>query len=985
MKIRKSGPAALLWVMILVVPAIASAGGTITGVVIDGFTGQPVRGATLSVDGTDISFPTGVGGDFRGEAPAGTYSILVTKPGFEAQRVTDVVVAEGGNADFAVVILPTQGVETVPEMTPEVTEEAGPEVADGAGALMEAEEMVESDLSAGGTQVAAVTEPSDDVASESGVFVGEITVEAAAADESTEQALLVQRKQASQISDAISKQEIDKNAGGDAAGALQRVTGISVQNDKYVYVRGLGERYSNTTLNGSKLPTTEFDKKVVPLDLFPSKLLDNVKVSKTYSPDMSGDFAAGLVEIETLDFPTQRTLEVSIGGKSNSNTTGDAFGRYVGGLSFSGDGGQSMPASIPKDRYLARGTPFKPGFTPDELQQFGRDFIGSWTADNTAKNYVGSPYAGADPNLGFALTYGDTFGNLGVVISATRAHTYYHQNEEQSYFVLGAGNDLQLTTDYDIATDDEGVRLGLIGNFNYKINEDHRVELRTIFTRDSKAQNRFFAGWDSDIASTITNYRVRYGAEEIASYQLGGEHYFSGIGAGGALLEWRGSIGDATNNSNLRETLYQNQGGVQVLTDESQSGLLLYNDLADDIVDGGVDWTQFFQSGNAYGSIKGGVAYYNRERDFSSRRFRFNFRNIAGIDLTPVPDDIYTEENINPNGLEIKEETRSTDFYTAGHDLGAAYVLGDVNLGKWRIYGGLRYEDSEIVVTTLQPFSTDATPFESVVTDQEFMPALSATYRLNSNTNLRAAVSQTVNRPEFRELAPFEWTDVVGGRSARGNPDLVTAKITSYDLRWEWFPDQFGVIAASLFYKDFTNPIERTLLFAVELQSTWINTPGATNLGAELEFRRDLGWIAQSLTPLSLQLNYTYVDSEISVGDDPIVTSTTRPLVGQPDNTANVVLEWAPPSWGTMVRLLYNYTGTTLYQAGGLGIPDVYQEPMETLDLVWKQRLDFLARGLGLTVTATNLTNNRYELTGGFEQRYQRGRGLGLGISYTVF
>jgi hypothetical protein len=985
MNSRKLGPAALLWVTILVVPAVALAGGTITGVVIDGFTGQPVRGATLSVEGTDISFPTGVGGDFRGEAPAGTYSVLVTKSGFEPQRVTDVVVAEGGNADFAVVILPLQGADAAPEMTADVSEEAVSDVIDGAGAPLAADEMVEGDLSAGDTQVAAASQPSDDVAADSGVFVGEITVEAAAAEESTEQALLVQRKQASQISDAISKQEMDKNAGGDAAGALQRVTGISVQNDKYVYVRGLGERYSNTTLNGSKLPTTEFDKKVVPLDLFPSKLLDNVKVSKTYSPDMSGDFAAGLVEIETLDFPNQRTLEISIGGKSNSNTTGDAFGQYVGGLSFSGSGGQSIPSSIPDDQFLARGTPFKPGFTPDELQQFGWDLIGAWTADNTAKNYVGSPYAGADPNLGFALTYGDTFGNLGVVISATRAHTYYHQDEEQSYYVLGAGDELQLTTDYDLATDDEGVRLGLVGNFNYKINQDHRLELRTIFTRDSKAQNRFFAGWDSDIASTITNYRVRYGSEEIASYQLGGEHFFSGLGAGGALLEWRGSIGDATNNSNLRETLYQNQGGVQVLTDESQSGLLLYNDLADDIVDGGVDWTQFFQSGNAYGSLKGGVAYYNRERDFSSRRFRFNFRNITGIDLTPIPDDIYIEENINPNGLEIKEETRSTDFYTANHDLGAAYVLGDVNLGKWRLYGGLRYEDSEIVVTTLQPFSPEATPFESIVTDQEFMPALSATYRLNANTNLRAAVSQTVNRPEFRELAPFEWTDVVGGRSARGNPDLVTARITSYDLRWEWFPDQFGVIAASVFYKDFTDPIERTLLFAVELQSTWINTPGATNLGAELEFRRDLGWIAQSLAPLSLQLNYTYVDSEISVGDDPIVTSTTRPLVGQPDHTANVVLEWAPPSWGTMVRVLYNYTGTTLYQAGGLGIPDVYQEPMDTLDLVWKQRLDFLARGLGLTVTASNLTNSQYELIGGFEQRYQRGRGLGLGISYTVF
>jgi TonB-dependent receptor len=422
-----------------------------------------------------------------------------------------------------------------------------------------------------------------------------------------------------------------------------------------------------------------------------------------------------------------------------------------------------------------------------------------------------------------------------------------------------------------------------------------------------------------------------------------------------------------------------------VLTAESQSGFLLYNDLADDIVDGGADWTQFFMSGEIFGSVKGGVAFYNRERDFASRRFRFTFRGLQGIDLTPVPDDIFIEDNIRPDGLEIKEETRPTDTYSASHDLGAAYLMADATIGKWRFNGGLRYEDSEIVVTTFDPFSVDSQTIESRVTDGEIMPALSATYRLNSNTNLRAAVSRTVNRPEFRELAPFEWTDVMGGQSARGNPLLETAKISSFDLRWEWFPDQFGVIAASVFYKDFSNPIERTLLLAVELQSTWINTPGATNIGAELEFRRDLGFIADALSPFMVQLNYTYVDSEIDIGENPILTSTSRPLVGQPDYAFNAVLEWAPPRWGTAVRLLYNSKGETLHQAGGVGLPDVYQKPYSTLDLVWKQRLGFLGDGLSLSITASNLTDEKYELTGGFEQRYQRGRSFGLGVTYTVF
>ena len=985
MDFRNLGPKALLWMSFMLIPMIAAAGGTITGVVIDGFTGQPVRGATLTVEGMDISFPTGVGGDFRGEAPAGTYTVIVSKDGFETQKVTDVTVPEGGNADFAVVILPATGADPWEqvEAADSVDETAAPVVVE-ASTGEDGDLMADAAEVAGDDTLIADANTTDDVAAESGVFVGEITVEAAAAEESTEQALLVQRKQAAEISDAISKQEMSKNAGGDAARALQRVTGISVQDDKYVYVRGLGERYSNTTLNGSKLPTTEFDKKVVPLDLFPTKLLDNVRVSKSFSPDKSGDFVAGLVEIETLDFPTSPTLELSLGGRTNANTTGDAFGRYLGGLSFLGDGGQGLPSSIP-DEKVVRGNAFNPGFSPEEMQQFGWDLIGAWTADDTAKGYVGSTYPNADPNTGFALTYGDTFGSFGMVISATHARTFYHQDENQVYYSVGADDELVPMNDYDMATDSEGVRAGIVGNFSLKLSQNHKLELRTIYTRDAKASNRYFEGFNRDQSTPVSDYRVDYKREEIASYQLGGEHFFQSLGQSGGLLEWRGSYGQATNTWDLRDSFYKVENDEMVLTAESQSGFLLYNDLADDIVDGGVDWTQFFMSGKVFGSVKGGLAYYNRERDFASRRFRYNFRSVAGVDLTLLPDDIFVEENINPNGFEIKEETRPTDFYTASHDLGAAYLMADATIGKWRLNGGLRYEDSDILVTTLEPFDAEATPIESRVKEQEFMPALSATYRLNSNTNLRAAVSRTVNRPEFRELAPFEWTDVMGGQSARGNPDLVTANISSFDLRWEWFPDQFGVVAASLFYKDFTNPIERTLLLAIELQSTWINTPGATNFGAELEFRRDLGFIADALSPLSLQLNYTYVKSEIDVADDPILTSTSRPLVGQPDYALNAVLEWAPRSWGTMVRLLYNSKGETLYQAGGLGLPDVYQEPYSTLDLVWKQRLGFLSKNLSMTVNLTNVTDERYELNGGFEQRYQRGRGFGLGFSYTVF
>ncbi|MCD4751193.1 MAG: outer membrane beta-barrel protein [Thermoanaerobaculales bacterium] len=930
----------LLILTVALTPLTASAGGVVSGVVIDGFTGQPVRGATITFEDTDVALSTDMAGAFRSDIQAGAFSVLISHKGYESQKVLEVVVLDGEVADFAVVLLPNAG---------------------SAGITAE-----------GGTGGDAA-------------FSGEITIVADVAT-STEAALLAERKSAAGITDLIGKEEISKATGSNAAGVLQRVTGISLQDDKYVYVRGLGERYSSTSLNGSRLPTTEFDKKVVPLDLFPSKLLDKVEVSKTFTPDMHGDFVAGLVELSTLDFPEGSSFDLSIGAASDSNTTGELFGRYMGGLSSSGNGGQTLPATIPDER-LVRSNPFLPGqgFTPKELQAFGGEFIGEWTPQGTDTFYPNSEFSNAGLGNNFALNYGATLGRFGVVLSGTHVRGFDHRDENQRYFALGDENGLQLQNDYDLNYDTENVRRGMVGAFSYRIGNNNTIQLRTLISDDSSSESRFQTGYNDDQSTDIREYRVRYQDEEMTSYQLSGEHFLESIGEG-TLLEWRGTVSDASNSENLRSNFYKHENNDYFLQQESQSAFLLYNDLADDMTDGAIDWTQFLTGGAAYGNIKVGMAYTNRDRDFGSRRFRYQFRGVSGIDLTLLPDDILIEENITPTTFEIREDTRATDTYTASHSVGGAYIMGDVTTGKWRFVGGLRFEDSDIEVETFDPFSPDAPSILSTVQDQDFMPALGVTCRIGDATNFRAAFSQTVNRPEFRELAPFEFTDVVGGRSARGNPDLTSATIRSYDVRWEWFPSDYGVVAASLFYKKFDNPIERTLLIAVELQSTWQNVDSARNLGAELEFRRTLGFVSEKLEPLTLQLNYTWVDSQIDVGvDDPIVTNTTRALVGQPDHTANAMLDWVHPSWGSAARILVNYSGEKIVEAGAFGLPDVVAQPFTSLDFVWQQDLGFLADGLGLKLALTNITNEDRELSGGRTQLYSEGRRIGLSISYSAF
>jgi outer membrane receptor protein involved in Fe transport len=978
MKFRTLGPVALLCVGVLSIPVIAAAGGTISGVVIDGFTGEPVRGATLTIEGTDISIPTGVGGDFRGQAPAGTLTVVVNKTGFETQKVTDIVVAEGGNADFAVVILPATDTTTVATVASEAPEERVETTTSADGAT---EELTV------GSAVAAVEAPAAEnqgtAEGGSGVFVGEVTVQAEA-DASTESAILAERRNAPMISDSIGKIEMAKNTGADAAQAVKRVTGISVQDDKYVFVRGLGERYSNTQLNGSRIPSTEFDKKVVPFDLFPSNLLNKIEISKSYTADKPGDFVAGLVEMDTLDFPVTQTATANFRIGFDSDTTGKPFGRYGGGLDWSGNGGQSLPADFPTEP-LVRYSPITgEGFTPEQLEFYGEQLIGQWRALSgpTATPWV-EPGKDAPIGAGLDLGYGATFGNFGMVLSGTHRHAYTGHTEEQNFYRPSSFNDngIALQNDYDLEYNNEEVKRSLVANFAYRFGSNHQIRLNTLLTSLATSESRYQEGYFDDFGSQIRDYKVDYRDQEVTSFQLSGEHYL-GVGALGSLLEWRAANSEATTAQNMRMTNYADRAdnGNFTLTDNAQSGFLYFNDLTDGVDDYAVDWTTFISGAKTHGSIKVGLAYTDAARDFAGRRLRFQPRNTRNIDLTLPPEEIFTAENISPTGYEVEEITRPTDTYTGQQTVSAAYGLLDWNRNRWRVIAGLRYEDSAIDVVTLNRQNPDEPPIVTSLPGQDWMPSLGLVYRLNSNQNLRFSATQTVNRPEFRELAPFQFTSITGGYEIAGNPDLVSATIDSLDARWEWYPTSTNVIAAGIFYKSFTDPIEMVLIPAVTRTLTFLNADTARNQGLELEFRR-------TFEPVTLILNYTHIESQITLPADTIQTNPQRPLVGQPDDVGNAVVEWANPSSSSTVRLLYNYVGQQVQFAGSYGLPDVIEQPRSTLGVAYIQGFPLFGLDCSVKLSGDNLTNATWEYTQGGEiyRRWQPGRVFGFTFGLTFF
>lgn len=810
---------------------------------------------------------------------------------------------------------------------------------------------------------------------------GETVDVVAQAERTGEVAILESRREAAVVSDSISAEEIRKTPDSSAAGVVERLTGVTLIGEKYVFVRGLGERYSGTTLNGSTVPTTEAEKRVVPLDLFPAKLLDSVNVVKTYTPDKPGDFGSGVVEMTTTQFPPSQSLKLTLGTSHQSGTTGSAFRRYSGGLSRFGSGGQAMPSTIP-DEFLSRQTILNPGgLTPDQLQTLGRSLAGDWT---------GREVRSASPGTDVSLTYGNTFGRFGVVVSAVSNHGFDTVEEEQRFFGVDNGA-LVPINDYDLTAYRESAGTGLVGNLSFRITDQHRVYLNSVLTRDSSSEDRYQEGLQTSTGGDIRDYRVRYQQEEIISTRLRGSHNLAGPGLG-SLLEWSASRSNATNDSDLRENIYrESEPGVFTLqTAFADAGKLEFHQLDDEVQQAGLTYSLFAAAGDGRWSsvLKSGFDRQERTRDFGARRFRFITSNPNQFDLTQSPDEIFAADNIRPNGFEIREQTGINDAYDAAHDVDAAFLMGDLTRGRWRVIGGARYERSKQRVTTFNPFDT-AAAVESLREDNDLLPSVNVVYALRDRTNLRVAYGRSLNRPEFRELSPFAFTEVAGGRSVAGNPELVQATLDSFDVRWETFPESGQVVAASAFYKKIADPIERIVQPTSDYRLSFVNAESATLYGIELEFRRSLESISPALQRWSVNANYAHIESDVQVGEHQfsVVTNHARPLEGQSDDVANLALQFYHPQWGTMFRILGAFTGERLAEAGAFGLPDTYEASFTSFDVVLSQSLGPWARGMELKLAGTNLLDEKrtYVQGGEIQRRFDPGRKFSLSISYSPF
>jgi outer membrane receptor protein involved in Fe transport len=790
-------------------------------------------------------------------------------------------------------------------------------------------------------------------------------------DTSSAEVQLTQRMQAQVITDNIGSQDMRANGDGDAAAAMQRVTGLSVVDD-FLYVRGLGERYSNTTLNGSVIPTTEPDRKVVPLDLFPTGLVDSVQVIKSYVPDRSAEFAGGLVQIETLKLPTGPTVDVSYSIGLNGQTTGkDVVGGVGGSRDWIGYGvdARRLPDSVPNKKVIKGGR-----FTPDvgvlssELQELGRAFSNDWSpVPRTAK-----------PSQSVSAVVGTRVGRLGLLGSYTQSYGEQSWTEDQTFYRTAATG-LSEFSDYDFTFATRSASVGAVGNVAIQVTPTNRLAVQNFYIHTGKDEARTFTGFNSDIATDVRDSRQFWVEEDLLSNTVSGEHFARSLS--NSSVEWRVSYAKANRDEpDLRETLYERNGDRFVLADESQSGFRMFNALDDRTIDAAANWSTFgTQWSQLPVQLKFGGSYVDRQRDFSSRRFRFVPTGRGSVDTTLSPEHIYTTANIG-TAFELREETRVTDAYDAKQTVGAFYAMTDLSLSsRVRLVAGARVEQFAQEVNTFDLFDFEGDP--DVITarlkNTDVFPAVNLVFAVTPGQNIRAGFSQTTNRPEFRELAPFEFTDIVGGRAVVGNPDLTRALIQNVDVRWEMFPGGSDVVAASFFFKRFSDPIERIVEPTAQLRTSFTNADSARNVGLEFEVRRTFA------DHFTLGGNYTFVDSTITLtpAAAQVQTSLERALAGQSTHLFNALLEVSTDA--ASVRVLYNFFGDRISDVGSLGLPDIIEDQRGALDLIVSTRV----RALNVRVSAENLTNEAFDLTQGglLQRRYALGRSLQVSFGFSAF
>lgn len=813
-------------------------------------------------------------------------------------------------------------------------------------------------------------------------FQTEEVVVTAEALRNTEASILKIQKNSANIVDGVSSELISKNNSSDGTDILKRMTGITISEGKYAYIRGVGDRYNNTLLNGASLPSTDPEKKSFSYDIIPAGMVENLIIAKTFTPDKPGDFTGGLVQISTVEFPSKFTLSLNTSAGYNSNSTFNPFTTYSGGktdwLGFD-DGTRGLPGTI-NDTRVVRGN-----YSNEQLQDIGLSFKNNWQTQG----------ATAPINGGIKLAVGDRFdfGNdlLGYIASFDYTSTTNIYDMQKNFYDFSGARYL-----YSGVSNTNNVMMSGLLNLSYRLGANNKISFKNLYNQNSDDETTIYKGdlRSSDQYREITS--LRFVSRNLQSHQLVGNHFFDLMSS--LMWDWGVSYSRSIRNEpDARRYIYsraldQPEAPLYFQLDQSNS-TRFFSELEDNDYNFVTNFSIKPFVDPQLPKFSFGALYNKKDRNFDARIF--GFRNIPGGNFAEEDsilrlsiDRIFQPENINPTFISITEVTRPSDSYSAFQRIAAGYVMFDATvLNSFRLVAGARYEYSE------QNMDSYTITNESVVVKdyyRDWLPSINLTYLLNEDINLRFAYSKTLARPEFREKAPFQYFDFLANELVQGNPELVRALITNYDIRFEMFPAAGELLAFSVFYKRFTDPIELILIASSSNEPirSYQNALSADNLGFELELRKNLGFVGEVFSNFSLVTNISVISSKITLSEfDEGFQDSERPLQGQAPYIFNIGLYYDHFESGWNASATYNKVGERISKVGYADLGDIVEQPVDLIDFSVSKRL---FESFTLKLSLMDLLNQdrnfiqRSPDGNKISESYNAGRTFKVGITYQL-
>ncbi|HYO45971.1 MAG TPA: TonB-dependent receptor [Gemmatimonadota bacterium] len=908
--------------------ALAQEATVLQGKVLDATTGEPLIGAQVVITVTEQGTVTDVDGHYRLQVAPGTYSIDVQYLGYASKTVTGISVGTG--------------ISTFQDVALE-------------------SEMIQAE----GIKVVI------SAAEERGSVIG----------------ALAHQRRSTNVINGISTEEISQAPASNAAEAIKRVSSTSIVDGRYVYVRGLGERYSTAQLDGASLPTPEPEKRVLPLDIFPTEMVESLFTVKSYTADLPGDFAGGLVDIQTKDIPEEGFFSLSTGVGFNSNLGDLDRPTYSGGsldwLGFD-DGTRALPGNFP-DRIPATAT-------AAERAALHSEFEGGFTPAAESPDF-------GDVNKSFALSFGDRLGWFGreggYMVGLSYSNIANARLQKDFYPSLEEGSSQY---DYDTHLGTREISLGAIGGYSLNVTPTSRLSLKTIFTQSSEDEGRNVAGpFDQSTSGIARITRFQFVERSLLSTRATYEHKIFDD----SKMEWDAAYALALRDEpDTRNTSYLAVSeGSDFQFNEAGNNSRFFSDLTDHMVQGGVKLDHQLELFDRRATIDVGTRGGYRSRDFTARRFAYE---SATTDVrTLLPQELFTSANIAAGKIRFLDVTEPNDEYDATELTTAGYASLGVGLSdRLRATVGLRVEYNDTQIETFDPRTgSQISALSRNLETVEPLPSLTLQWEYNDEQSLRLAGSRTVVRPQFRELAPFRYDNYI--ESTLGNPFLENGGIYNLDLRWSWFPRLGEILSFGGFYKHFTSPIEIVRLPTAGKSFGTpepYNGPSAQTYGLEIEVRNDLGrW-----TPLkgfTVNTNATFARSNVKqdapievffgnpsseepdVIEPGLFTNGERPMYYQSPYLINAGLTWTSESGGTSASMFYNGVGERLSQVGINGYDDIYETTRHTLDCT----LEYLLMGtVNLKATVANVTDSpvQFELGDDITLRYNPGRTFSFKASF---